>query len=174
MDKHIVLLTTLVWVALPTIAQQHAHMHGHGKLLIAQEKNSWHVQFILPAEDVLGFEHAPESPKEHEIVREVAKKLSNHLAVLELDGKCELFNSNHSLAEPHVLEHPKDKVDHPAHQHGDVEVEYTFTCHSEVNKLSLRLFTWLPSLTNIEAQWILDKGQGLAVLSPATPFVAWK
>jgi hypothetical protein len=141
MKKQIALIITLMGFALSIPAQESAHVHGKGKMLISQEKNAAHIQLILPGADVLGFKLDPDAQEQHE----VADKFTHNISIVKLDGKCSLEDIMHSL-----LEH-KD-ID----QHGDVEVEYVFTCQSGVTKVSVTLFEWIKSFTSIELQWVLD------------------
>ncbi|MEP1445974.1 MAG: DUF2796 domain-containing protein [Paraglaciecola sp.] len=179
MNKYTVLSVTLFALAFPTVAQQ--HVHGQGKMLIAQQDNTWHVQFVLPAINVLGFEHKPETQEQHKLVSEITTKFMNHTSVLELNGDCTLTHTENSLTEheshddnEHDAENEHhSEEEHSSHQHGDIEVEYIYSCQSKVTQMSVTLFTWINSLTSIEAQWILDKGQGLTVLNHDDPVVAW-
>lgn len=167
------LLMTLMGFALPILAQESAHMHGKGKMLISQERNNWQIQIILPAVDVLGFEHDPETKKQHEIASEIAERFKHNISIVELDGKCLLGEIKHSLLDHQDINHHQDHVKHDIGSHGDVEVAYLFTCQSSVTKVSVTLFEWIKSLTSIEVQWVLDKGQGMAVLTRDEPIVEW-
>ena len=73
------------------------HVHGEGKLMISQDGSQWQVQFVLPAADVLGFEHAPESPKQQAVVDRLAGRLGENDQVVTLNGQCRLDGFSHSL-----------------------------------------------------------------------------
>lgn len=181
MNKCTVLLMTFVVFAFSAVAQESAHVHGQGKMLIAQQNKSWHIQFILPAADVLGFEHAPESQQQRNLVSEVITKFKNHTSMLELNGNCTLEHIENSLTEHESHDENEHDIEvehhgeeeHSSHHHGDIEVEYLYSCQSKVTQVSLTLFAWINSLTSIEAQWVIDKGQGLTVLNRDTSVLAW-
>jgi hypothetical protein len=169
MNKQIKLLITLMGCALSISA----HVHGKGKMLISQDKNNWHIQLMLPAVDVLGFEHNPNTQKQHEIVGEVAEKFRHNISIVELDGKCLLGDIKSSLQEQRDINHHEEDVVRDIDQHGDIEVEYFFACQSSVTKVSLILFKWIKSLTSIEVQWVIDKGQGMTLVTREEPTIEW-
>jgi hypothetical protein len=49
------------------------HVHGEGQLLIAQEQQRWQFHFILPAVNLLGFEHIPESAERKQILMNIVR-----------------------------------------------------------------------------------------------------
>ncbi|MDO6559937.1 ZrgA family zinc uptake protein [Paraglaciecola chathamensis] len=192
MTKPITLLVIMMSCCFSAAAQ--VHQHGQGQLFASQEKQDWHVQFILPAADVIGFEHAPESAEQKKALQALAKRLTMNDSVVRLSGKCTLIEATHSLfaehkdSQEHAAEHEhheKDQHeekhhatdDHENHEghakHTDVEVEYHFSCASSSEKLSVTLFEWLPTLNRIQAQWITDAGQGTATLTSTNPDVEW-
>jgi hypothetical protein len=173
MNKQIKLLITLMGCALSISAQESAHVHGKGKMLISQEKNNWHIQLILPAVDVLGFEHNPNTQKQREIVGEVAEKFRHNISIVKLDGKCLLGDIKNSLREQRDINHHEDDVEQDIDPHGDIEVEYFFSCQSSVTKVSLTLFKWIKSLTSIEVQWVIDNGQGMTLVTREEPTIEW-
>jgi hypothetical protein len=189
----------MVIICCSFITKAQGHLHGQGQLFVSQENNDWHVQFILPAADVIGFEHAPENEEQEKTVQTLAKRLTQNDAVVKLSGKCTLSEATHSLLAEHnedhepatghegeredgehegehheADDHDHDHENHEGHaKHADVEVEYHFSCSSKSEKLSVTLFQWLPTLSRIQAQWITDAGQGSATLTSTNPDVKW-
>ena len=151
-----------------------AHVHGQGEILISQEGNQWSVQLEIPAGDVLGFEHSPETEEQQKAVNELVKKLEDSSNVVELNGECSLDKVSHNLnsqEEEHHHEHEHE--DEHEKEHHDVQVEYYFSCDSETSLLSVTLFDWIESVEKIQAQWVVESGQGQKELTPEQPFIEW-
>ena len=115
MIKRIAILTATlsatVCCCFTTAAQ--VHQHGQGQLFISQESSDWHVQFILPAADVLGFEHAPENAQQEKTLHSLIERLNNNDAIVDLSEHCTLSEVTHSLGEHSLLEHSSFE----AHEH---------------------------------------------------------
>lgn len=166
-----------------TVQAKESHVHGHGKLLIAQEGQQWHLAFELPAANLLGFEHKPETAAQRVLVQEWQAKLQDPTKILGMMGHCELTQATVSLPgvegsghdEHHERENDSDHDDehHEEHHHEDVDANYEFTCDSEVKGIDVVLFKQAPSLQEIEVQWIADNGQGMRELTPASPSLRW-
>ncbi|WP_158768379.1 DUF2796 domain-containing protein [Paraglaciecola sp. L1A13] len=182
MMKNVLLLSALVSCCFTVAAQE--HVHGQGQMFISQEDNNWHVQLILPAADVLGFEHAPENEAQQKTIQLFAKRLEDNNSIIELNPNCSLNEVTHSLnlaylnniETVHAQKHDEKHHEHGDHNeflHEDVNVEYRFACPAKVKKLTVTLFKGLVSLTSIRAQWITNISQGLAQLTPAEPDIAW-
>ena len=161
---------TLAVLAFSASGQERAHVHGQGKLLISQQGKAWNLQFILPAKDVLGFEHEAETDEEKARLQQMVKKFSSNDSVVVLNAKCSVIATNHSLIEEHD-EHQDALAEE--HEHHDIEVEYQFDCQSPVTQIAIKLFNTLDSLSQIEAQWITEQSQGMARLTRSQPFVEW-
>lgn len=197
MTKPITLLVIMMSCCFSAAGQ--VHLHGQGQLFVSQENNDWHVAFILPAADVLGFEHSPASAEQKRVLQTLAKRLTTNDSVVNLGGKCTLSEATHSLLTEHDEDHEsatgyedehEDGSDHGNHEgahheaddherheahakHTDVEVEYHFACASSAKTLSVTLFQWVPTLSRIQAQWITQVSQGSATLTPANPTLEW-
>lgn len=174
-------LILLLSVGFSVSAQE--HVHGQGQLLVAQEEQSWHLQLILPAADILGFEHKPETQQQQQIINKVAKRFEMVDQVVQLKGRCQLNQTNYSLpnqeheeAETHDHHHHATENEHEHEdevEHSNIEVDYVFSCDSPVTGVSVSLFEWAKSLQRIKTQWILENGQGMAELTQSAPLVEW-
>lgn len=164
------------------LAIAQAHVHGEGQLLVAQEGNIWKLQFVLPAADVLGFEHKPETKAQREGVASLISSIESVSALVEPPAGCKLDTFAHSLEKAHKAkdEHGhKDKDEHKhEHEHdhdgkhddeheghSDVDISYTFMCSKNLSSLQVNIFTIAPSLQSLDAQWIVESGQGASQLS---------
>lgn len=111
MMKNVLLLSALFSCCNQVAAQ--VHQHGQGQLFVSQENNDWHVQFILPAADVLGFEHAPENAQQEKTLHSLIERLDKNDAIVDLGEHCTLSEITHSLSEHSLLEHSSFE----AHEH---------------------------------------------------------
>jgi hypothetical protein len=161
MNKMVSVLVTLIGFTFPTLAQ--VHSHGEGQLLISQDDKQWLVQFILPAADVFGFEHAPESPEQRKQLAHRKHKLQTNADVINLGQQCVLDNTE-------IMS--EDRHGH-AHDHHNIEFLYHFTCQSQVNEASVKLFDWAKSLHHLQVRWFTSKGQGVDELSSNKPDIKW-
>ena len=123
-------------------AQQ--HVHDQGEVFISQDNNQWLVMFTLPAVNALGFEHAPETPKELTRVKQLVADIERATPILKVDEGCSLDIVEHNLADlivevEHTFEHNghnehghkhdhdehnHDKHDHDKHDHDEHEHEH--------------------------------------------------
>ncbi len=157
----ILLFSVMSMLAIKVFAQ--AHIHGQGELLIAQEGTNWHISLVVPAGDILGFEHSPETEEQRQAINKLAGKLETNEKVFALNDECSLDKVNHNLKTQGEHHHDGE------HGHHDVEVEYNFTCNSASIELSITLFDWITSIEKIQAQWVVQGGQGQKTLTPNQP-----
>lgn len=164
-----------------------AHVHGHGKLLIAQEGQQWQLEFNLPAADVLGFEHIAHSEQDQGRLYKVRESLAVPGSVFTTSGgNCEvteqdadLPGSGHHEADEHHNSHEhEDHKEHESHdehetKHADVRLRYQLQCHGELTGITVTLFDIAPSLREIDVQWIVSAGQGQAEMSPQKRELVW-
>ncbi|NKF50271.1 DUF2796 domain-containing protein [Shewanella sp. WXL01] len=68
--------------------------------------------------------------------------------------------------------HDHDK--HDEHNHADAEFSYVFECDKSVTSAEFNLFKSLPTLTLLEAQWIVGSAQGAKPLTPQASSISFK
>lgn len=108
-------LTSLLLYSSNSFSQ--AHVHGQGQALIAQQGNEWEINIILPAADVLGFEHAPETEEQKKIVRDFKRSVSSELSTVVLDKSCK--RTSFEIKAPEGPENHDDEHDHHKGSHND-------------------------------------------------------
>ncbi|MEX1221369.1 MAG: DUF2796 domain-containing protein [Idiomarina sp.] len=138
------------------------HVHGQGEMLISQEHNRWQILLTLPAADMLGFEHMPETEAQRQKLERVAKQLENNRQLLELNGQCSVVKAEHNLK----------NVKHGGHGHHDISISYTLDCESRVTQIQVLFFEWVAT-DLVKAQWVLEQGQGTQHVTPANPNINW-
>lgn len=172
---------SVVWSA---YAQHHAHIHSEGQLLIAQDDNAWRFEFVLPAADMLGFEHAPQTQAEVDTVKRLIKDAERVTLFLVLPKQCKITQVTHQLRdklthlsdEPYEHDHTKHHQDEHEHEHEhehsdkvshtDVTIAYEMECRSPIKSADIQLFSLASSLTKLQVQWITDASQGALILTP--------
>lgn len=134
MIKRITMLTALMNCCFSTTAQ--VHQHGQGQLFVSQENSDWHVQFILPAADVLGFEHAPENAQQEKTLHSLIQRLDKNDAVVDLGEHCTLSEvthslSEHSLSDDHEHESGGNNDSHEDERYNDHHAHHVLAAHEE-------------------------------------------
>lgn len=162
----------------PAVGAGQAHVHGHGKLLIAQEGTHWQLEFTLPAADMVGFEHAAHDEQDKAHLHDIAERLASPANVFTTKGgDCQVVEQVVSLpgAGHDEREHEEEHEAHSEHEasHADVSLQYQLQCSGDLQRLTLRLFDMAPSLGEIEAQWIVSAGQGQTELSSSKRELVW-
>lgn len=109
-----------------TFRQHDAHVHGEVELNIAQDGNEILVEITAPGADVVGFEHAPKTDEQHDILKQAEAHLSNASAVFALTkaAGCSVKHQkvSHTLGgdEQHGHEHHDHNHDeHHDHKHDE-------------------------------------------------------
>ena len=158
-------------------AAGHAHVHGHGTLLIAQEGDNWQLEFNLPAADIVGFEHAAQNQQDKMHLLALSEKLEDPVNVFTTSGgSCRIVEQDIDL--PGNAHHERhDEEDSHEHvsdkKHADVTLRYQLQCKSKLRAITITLFDLSPSLNEIDAQWIVDAGQGQTELGSAKRKLVW-
>ncbi|MFC3094459.1 DUF2796 domain-containing protein [Alteromonas sediminis] len=158
-------------VAFNASAQNTAHVHGKGTAFVVQQDNEWQLQFTLPAADIFGFEHYPDTAEQKKRVKAQDEKLSIAESFLTLPGGCQIVSidaSNPFSSSQHGGDHDHDH-DHDAHY--DVEATLRMSCNQALSGLTFSLFQVFESLESIDVMWTLESGQGMQEISPARPSV---
>ena len=170
-----------------SLANQHsshneAHVHGEAELTLAIEANKLFINFLTPADSLLGFEHKAETADQIKKIEDVRVKLSQIDTILTLSKlECELSNNENNLntllaKEPHLglVEHKHEHHDHV--KHTELSFSYTLMCEklSEMNTATINLFEQFEEIKKIRTLWISEKGQGAVTLTPNNNTLKWK
>lgn len=175
--------------SLPLAAEerrQHAsHEHGFGKLDIALEGDSLHIELDSPAVNIIGFEHAPGTAEEHETLEKALARLEQGetLFVISGDAGCRLSEADveTSLTENggHADEHSDEHHDkhhgehHDDSAHADITASWHFTCSSPgaMDLLEVKLFEAFPGTERLLVQFISQDKQSGSELNTSRPIV---
>ncbi|MFT5543968.1 MAG: hypothetical protein ACI97K_000032 [Glaciecola sp.] len=158
-------IVVLCLICQTAVAQK--HVHGEGLLLIAQEQQQWQFEFVLPAADLLGFEHMPETLEEKQQVITMINKIENVEAMIKLPENCRAVSTSHSLAAFVVA----NQTFAHSHEHTDIRVTYIFDCKESPSFAEASILNFLDSLNRVNAQWITNDQQGAVQLTPSSNVV---
>ena len=178
------LLALSLLIIPPVEAEESAHEHGVGRILIAFEGYDIEIELRVPGADAVGFEYAASSEEEKRAVTMAAKALRdvNRIIKLSSEAMCSAEEvevvsglmadeeEESSQGREHKGNAQKDE-EHEGHAGVDVHAEfiahYHFHCEqpSEVTSAEIGFFKVFPSARELEAEWITPRGQGAAKLT---------
>lgn len=161
------------------VSAETAHSHSVAHLNIALEDQHLVLELISPADNVLGFEHAPADDNQRQVVRDAKTLLENadQLFALTETAGCTLQQvrlESELLTEHHDEEHHSESHDEEHHDeetHSDFHGEYHYQCDQPelINTLTLKMFEALPRLEEVQVQYIGSGGQTQVELTPDSP-----
>ncbi|MDR0225417.1 MAG: DUF2796 domain-containing protein [Burkholderiaceae bacterium] len=163
-------------VAVPALAQPHAHTHGRMALDVAVDGQSVALRMEAPLEGLLGFERAPRTAAERQRVADMVARLKAADSLFQVDaaGACSLDRV--ALHSP-VLglggagresAAGADAVDEADDGHADIDVDMVFRCAQpdRARFIDVRLFDSYPRVLRIDAQVATPRGQFKRSLRP--------
>ena len=176
-----------------------AHVHGQGELNFATEGSELHMELMVPAHDILGFETITTHAQKKQLNDALATLESEAIWSLSDAAQCQLISAHASpTKEVHVKEehdHGDDHKDHKHHSdhknghdhdhdhdcdhdhdhdgHMDISASYVFQCKqvNQLNQLSTTLFEAFPRSERIRVQGFTQSGQLSETMTPAQPQV---
>jgi hypothetical protein len=158
-----------------------AHEHGVALLTVAWSGSEIVMELETPAFNVLGFEHAPSTTAEEELLAESVAMLQegNLLQILAADAECTLSDAvvNTTIGEDEHEHEEEGEAEHEEEEgevHSDIDVSYTFQCQNpeQIEMVDAgELFAQFPNFEELEVQWVSDTQQSSAELTPDNPIV---
>lgn len=131
-----------------------AHEHGAATLEVAVEGDAIEMMLEVPAENIVGFEHSPETDEQKAAIEEATEQLSDPLALFSVPGEagCEVTSSEVEV-----------------HQEGDhmgFEGAYALRCAdvAAIDAIDTQLFNLYPTIEEIDVSYATAAGQGAAEL----------
>lgn len=195
-------VTLSLLVALPAAAQQQpaqdepqrqlgAHAHGTGKLGIAIERRTVEMELEVPANDIVGFEHAAKTAEQKQAVSQARATLSKPLALIKLPDAagCKLTSArvklvgggshSHSHGHSHGHSHAKQSggaKSKEADTHSEFHAEYKFTCTKPelIQAIDFDYFKSFPRAEALEVNFVDSKVQLKARATREKPRVELK
>jgi len=198
MLKRGLIALALAGLAMPTHAQEPRrqlgpHEHGVGHLAIAIEGTSMEMELETPANDILGFEHAPSTDAQKKTLSEAKTRLGKiaGLFVLTPDAGCKLESADvdvlgaaagQSKAHDHDHDHEHEKTadtakaedHHHDHEHGahsEFRVTYKVECANpaKLGAVAFDYFKAFKAARKLDVTVIGPKGQSSYVVTREKP-----
>ncbi len=149
--------------------QVDSHAHGVAELNVAVDGSSVAIEYISPAMNITGFEHAATLPSEVQAVEGATSVLlSDRLFALPGAADCKLTDASR----PNDDESDDDHTEgHESHQdHSEFHVVYQYECSdpSALEYIDVKIFTLFPGNERINAQAVSAGGQTGAELTAAS------
>lgn len=163
------ILATLL-VAAPVLAadeaapQPKAHQHGAARLEVTVDRGLLQIALEGPAENFLGFEHAPRTDAQKKTAARVEEQLKQPAQLFTPMAAAEC------RAQPSRVE---IKLPPPGSKetHSEVEAEWRWQCArpAALGHVDVGLFKSFPRLKELRVQIVTAQGQKAAVLKPGSP-----
>ncbi len=185
---------TCVWAQAGEHAHHGAHVHGIAHLNVALEGKNLYMEFVSPAANIVGFEHAPKTQAERDAVEAARNTLKNAEAVFKLPPAAGARLVDADVAstaerdEHHDGEHAhddekhhdeaagKDHAHHDADEHkgethSDFKAVYRFSCQNpdKLDTIEVRLFEQFPGIEEIDVQILTETKQTAVELTARNP-----
>jgi Protein of unknown function (DUF2796) len=162
---------------------QETHVHGQASLFIVLEAKKLLVELESPAMNLLGFEHAPHTEEQRQLVKNIQQQLVSVGQLLSFDGgQCQLLTADVEMAAMENDHEESDHdVDHEHHnekthgehedaeaQHSDIEAKYVFNCQQPATLMAIdvTLFNQFHGVEELTTQWVVRSFQGGKTLNP--------
>ena len=146
-----------------------AHEHGAAALTIAWSGNELAIDLETPAYNVVGFEYAPTSEEDIEVLDEsVAALEAGNLLQFSPEADCIITTA---VVETEMSEAEAEET------HSDIDVTYSVVCQTPDKLESLDasgLFTRFPNFEALQVQWISDTQQSATEITADNPIVSFE
>ena len=153
-----------------------AHIHGEAKLNIVFEGPELLIELKSPSYNLVGFEHAPKTKNQLELVENTISLLKNfkNVADTSSEANCQIADASvsTSMRGIHEDEHHEDEHQHSAKEiHSEFSATYSLICNKPENlkSIQLELFSTFELMEEIAVQMIIQGKQGFAELNPDNP-----
>lgn len=163
MPRVVTLVYFLTFWAIANTPQKNLapHVHGEGTLNFVVDTQSGEIELtiVLPALQVLGFEHKPKTDAEKKVYSDSHKRLKDHKSIFTLisakNSKAACVFSNATLKVPYVSDH--DHSHGQGHNHADYELSYRMSCKDarSIEGIKILAFQNLKALTKLKVEGLV-------------------
>ncbi len=181
--KNIFIILVCISVSFNVLAessrQKDSHEHGAANLKMAFEGEKLQIEFEVPSESLIGFEHFPKSQSNRENFSDAIKILSDPSRLFSMSGKAECLLVGMSISQSlfsNEEEHGHDESE-KSEIHSEFKSNYSWNCHhlDEIDSIGTQLMTFFPKIEEIRVNWISNDGQGaLELESKEDRIKGWK
>ena len=181
--KNIFLVLVCVFVSFDILAQvarqKDSHEHGAAKLMMAMEGKKLQVEFEVPSESLIGFEHLPKSQSNRKNFNEAIKNLSDPSKLFSMPNKAECLLVGMNVSQSlfyNEEDHGHDESE-KSEIHSEFKSNYYWNCQhlDEIDSIGTELMSFFPRIEEIRVNWISNYGQGsLELESKDDRIKGWK
>ena len=200
--KNIFIVLVCLFVSFDILAQvarqKDSHEHGAAKLMMVMEGKKLQVEFEVPSESLIGFEHFPKSQGNRKNFNEAIKILSDpsKLFSIPIKAECLLVGMNvsqslfsneeehdHEAEKEHGHDESEKEDDHGHDEsekseiHSEFKSNYYWNCQhlDEIDSIGTQLMSFFFGIEKIRVNWISNNGQGsLELESKDDRIKGWK
>ena len=181
--KNILIVLVCLFVSFDILAQvarqKDSHEHGAAIIKMVMEDEKLQVEFEVPSESLIGFEHFPKSQSNRDNFNEAIKILSDPSRLFSKPTKAECLlvgmNVSQSLFS-NEEEHGHDESE-KSEIHSEFKSNYYWNCQhlDEIDSIGTQLMSLFPRIEEIRVNWISNNGQGsLELESKDDRIKGWK
>ncbi|MFA5678066.1 MAG: DUF2796 domain-containing protein [Pseudomonas sp.] len=140
-----------------------AHQHGLGHLDLVLEDELLLLELQIPAEDLLGFEHAPRTTEQRAQVQALRDTLQQPELLFRLPAaaRCDLETMELHSSLFTQADTQEESDHHTLAEHADIRAQYQFRCTAvaHLQHLDIVLFGQFPGSETLQLQAITPRGQ---------------
>jgi hypothetical protein len=160
--------------------EKDSHEHGAANVMLAMEGEKLQLNFEVPSESLIGFEHFPKSQDQRWYFNEAIKSLlePSKLFSIPADAECllvginvsqSLFAAKDEHGHDEKDEHGHDEKDEHGHDesdkseiHSEFSSKYHWNCEhlDEIDSIGTQLMNIFPRIEEIRVRWITNNNQG--------------
>ena len=160
--------------------EKDSHEHGAANVMLAMEGEKLQLNFEVPSESLIGFEHFPKSQDQRWYFNEAIKSLlePSKLFSIPADAECllvginvsqSLFAAKDEHGHEEKDEHGHEEKDEHGHDesdkseiHSEFSSKYHWNCEhlDEIDSIGTQLMNIFPRIEEIRVRWITKNNQG--------------
>lgn len=180
------LLSALACTAVAVAQAASPHVHGHATLEVAVDGNTLTLLFTSPLDSLVGFEQAPRTEKQQELVRRMAQTLRQAERVFVLPAEAQCAAPRIELASPAIPARllvgdaapakPAEKSAPARHgEHAELDAQYVWSCQriEQLKAIDVKLFASFRNLKRIDARVATGTQQRSARLTEKSSRLVW-
>ena len=192
--KNIFIVLVCLFVSFDILAQaarqKDSHEHGAAIIKMVMEDEKLQIEFEVPSESLIGFEHFPKSQSNRENFNKAIKILSDPSKIFSqpIKAECLLVGMNVSQSlfsneEEHGHDESEKEDEHGHDEsekseiHSEFKSNYYWNCQhlDEIDSIGTQLMSFFPRIEEIRVNWISNNGQGsLELESEDDRIKGWK
>ena len=160
--------------------EKDSHEHGAANVMLAMEGEKLQLNFEVPSESLIGFEHFPKSQDQRWYFNEAIKTLLEPSKLFSIPANAEcllvgikvsqsLFSAEDEHGHDEKDEHGHDEKDDHGHDesdkseiHSEFSSKYHWNCEhlDEIDSIGTQLMNIFPRIEEIRVSWITKNNQG--------------